>query len=63
MEPEYLWKKAVLFVGGLLPHLIEEHQFYEGSTPYRVAPEDIVEVLGKERVLGSIERAKNTPLS
>ncbi len=52
--------ERVLRIAGLLPHLIREHHFFEGSTPYRTAPEDIVAVLGEERVPGSIAKVKES---
>lgn len=48
-------------IPGMLPHLIKSHNFFEGG-PYRLAPEDIVELFGVERNPGSIEEAKKLPL-
>lgn len=56
------YKNRTIIICGLLAHLIEEHGFYEGCPPYRVAPEDIVEFLGTEKLPGSIERAKKLQL-
>lgn len=44
-------------IPGLLRHLIEEHEFFEGGSR-RIAPERIVELFGIERIPGSIEQAK-----
>lgn len=30
---------------GLITHLLKEHDFFEGNTPYRVEPEEVIEVL------------------
>ena len=30
---------------GLIAHLLKEHDFFEGDTPYRVEPEEAIEVL------------------
>jgi hypothetical protein len=48
-------------IPGLLKHLIEKHDFFEGGD-YRVAPETIVEMFGQEKKPGSIEKAKNLKL-
>lgn len=48
-------------IAGLLPHLIAEHDFFEGGR-YRVAPEVIVAMFGVERVPGSLERAGSMTL-
>jgi len=54
-------KTETVMIAGLLRHLIEKHGFFEGGA-YRVAPETIVEMFGKERVPGSIEKAKTLTL-
>jgi hypothetical protein len=36
-------EKALMF-SGLLIHLIGDHHFFEGSVPYRVDPQEIIEV-------------------
>jgi hypothetical protein len=56
------YNNKTIVVCGLLAHLIEDHGFYEGCPPYRVAPEEIVEFLGTEKLPGSIDRAKKLPL-
>lgn len=40
--------QGVIRIAGMLPTLIAEHEFYEGG-PYRVAPEDIIELFGEVR--------------
>lgn len=52
--------KSVL-IAGLLRHLIEKHQFFEGGH-YRVAPEKIIEMFGNEKVPGSLEEVKKLEL-
>lgn len=32
-----------LSFSGLMPHLIENHHFFEGNVPYRIEPEEVVE--------------------
>lgn len=56
------YNHITIVICGLLAHLIEDHGFFEGRPPYRVAPEKIVEFLGTEKVPGSLERAKSLPL-
>lgn len=48
-------------IPGLLKHLIEKHDFFEGGD-YRVAPETLVEMFGREKTPGSIEKAKKLKL-
>lgn len=52
------YNNKTIIVCGLLAHLIEEHEFYEGCPPYRVPPEDIAEFLGTEKLPGSFEKAR-----
>ena len=52
--------ERVLRIAGLLPHLVREHHFFEGSTSYRTSPEEIVAVLGEERVVGSMGKVKES---
>jgi hypothetical protein len=56
-------KTETVMIAGLLRHLIDKHGFFEGGA-YRVAPELIVEMFGKEKEghEGSIERAKSLSL-
>lgn len=56
------YNNKTIIICGLLAHLIEEHGFYEGCAPYRVAPEEIVEFLGTEKIPGSLKRAQSLPL-
>lgn len=48
-------------IAGLLRHLIEKHQFFEGGH-YRISPETIVEMFGNERIPGSLEEVKKLAL-
>lgn len=48
-------------IPGLIWHLIAAHHFFEGGE-YRVSPEQIVEMLGTERIPGSLKIAKALPL-
>ena len=48
-------------ISDLLPHLIQEHGFFQGGI-YRTSPEDIVETLGQENIPGGIDAARNLPL-
>jgi len=48
-------------IPGLIKHLIEKHDFFEGGD-YRVAPEKLVEMFGLEKTPGSIEKAKKLKL-
>lgn len=48
--------KPVL-ISDMLGHLIGHHGFFEGGR-YRVAPEDLVEMFGVERIHGSIQEAR-----
>ena len=47
---------------GMMPHLIKEHNFFEGGN-YRIAPEDIVEMFGEEKIPGSIQSARRLQLA
>ena len=46
-----------ILIAGLIRHLVENHEFFEGGS-YRVAPEKIIEMFGIERIPGSLERVK-----
>ena len=48
-------------IAGLIRHLVEKHGFFEGGS-YRVAPEQIVEMFGEERVPGSLKQVRELKL-
>lgn len=55
--------KGLTKVSGLMQHLIGTHGFYEGSVPWRCAPEVIVKRFGVEKSPGSIEIAAKLRIS
>ena len=62
----YLTEKGLsednsILIAGLLRHLIEKHEFFEGGH-YRISPEMIVEMFGNERIPGSLEEVKKLDL-
>lgn len=48
-------------IAGLIRHLVESHGFFEGGS-YRVAPENVVEMFGTERILGSFDKVRELKL-
>lgn len=49
--------KEYIKIAGLMRHLIEAHDFFEGGL-YRIAPETIVQMFGKEKVPNSFEKVR-----